>query len=565
LVRLEELGPGEPRCSSDATRRSPPNQKTTPTQNKQPPKTTDAIRKEIEDETERHLSKSTKIVSPIPMYLTVHSPNVPNLTLVDMPGLTKVPIDGQPVSIVQDLEEMARSYVKGDNAIILAVTPANADLATSDALRLAREVDPTGERTIGVLTKVDIMDKGTDCREILEGRALRLRHGWVAVVNRGQADINKRVSMTEARERENAFFRASDAYSRLDNVGTDYLAKKLSTHLINEISRKLPEIQSFVDHAVADYRKQLHDLGNDVAGNRGKMLHLILTICQKVEKAFNRIVDGGEGGGERILEVFDVKLKEAIYKLPFDKILTLRNVRNTINEADGYQPHIIAPEAGYRRLIEDGLTLLRDPAAKSVDQTHQILKSIVTQAINEVPELQRFVNLKSEVLAHAAVTLDKLKESSEGTVRTLVDMEGSYLSANFFREIVAAESFAFDPSRPKPQFVTLSGEILLEKRYDGMSAADAHLQRISDHVSAYLQVVRSQLSCTVPKAAVHCIVLPAKENLLSELAENIAGLEEPALRRLLNENEEVARQRDVIKKRLELMEKAGQELMHFRM
>jgi hypothetical protein len=499
------------------------------------------------------------------MYLTVHSPNVPNLTLVDMPGLTKVPIDGQPISIVQDLEEMARSYVKGDNAIILAVTPANADLATSDALRLAREVDPTGERTIGVLTKVDIMDKGTDCRDILEGRALRLRHGWVAVVNRGQADINKRVSMADARDRENAFFRATDAYSRLDNVGTDYLAKKLSTHLINEISRKLPEIQAFVDHAVADYRKQLHDLGNDVAGNRGKMLHLILTICQKVEKAFNRIVDGGEGGGERILEVFDVKLKEAIYKLPFDKILTLRNVRNTINEADGYQPHIIAPEAGYRRLIEDGLTLLRDPAAKSVDQTHQILKSIVTQAINEVPELQRFVNLKSEVLAHAAVTLDKLKESSEGTVRTLVDMEGSYLSANFFREIVAAESFAFDPSRPKPQFVTLSGEILLEKRYDGMSAADAHLQRISDHVSAYLQVVRSQLSCTVPKAAVHCIVLPAKENLLSELAENIAGLEEPALRRLLNENEEVARQRDVIKKRLELMEKAGQELMHFRM
>ena len=58
-----------------------------------------------------------------------------------------------------------------------------------------------------------------------------------------------------------------------------------------------------------------------------------------------------------------MKLKEAIYKLPFDKILTLKNVRNTINEADGYQPHIIAPEAGYRRLIEDGLSLLREPCA----------------------------------------------------------------------------------------------------------------------------------------------------------------------------------------------------------
>eukprot|EP00877_Chromochloris_zofingiensis_P008940 jgi/Chrzof1/429/Cz01g15170.t1 len=524
----------------------------------------DKIRQEIEDETERHLAKSRNVVSPVPIYLTVYSPAVPNLTLVDMPGLTKVAIEGQPQSIVHDLEEMCKQYIKGDNAIILAVTPANADLATSDALRLAREVDPTGERTIGVLTKVDIMDKGTDCRDILLGRSLRLRHGWVAVVNRGQMDINKRVSMTDARANEKSFFTTSEAYKDLGNIGTEYLANKLSNHLISEINRKLPEIQNYIDKTIADYKRQLTDLGNDVSGNRGKMLHLILTLCQKVEKAFCKIVDAGEGGGERILEVFDVKLKESIYKLPFDKILTLKNVRNTINEADGYQPHIIAPEAGYRRLIEDGLTLLREPAAKAVDGTHGILKSIVTKAIGEVPELQRFVNLKSEIVAHAAVTLDRLKEESEATVRTLVDMEGSYLSANFFREIVAAESFSYDPNRPKPQFVTLNGEILLEKRYDTMSAADAHLQRISDHVSAYLQIVRSQLLATVPKAVVHCTVCPSKEDLLTDLQEEIAGKEEAQLRRLLNENEEVARQRDSLKKRLELMERAASEIMNFR-
>eukprot|EP00878_Enallax_costatus_P040400 GHUV01046607.1.p1 GENE.GHUV01046607.1~~GHUV01046607.1.p1 ORF type:complete len:115 (-),score=30.35 GHUV01046607.1:73-417(-) len=71
--------------------------------------------------------------------------------------------------------------------------------------------------------------------------------------------------------------------------------------------------------------------------------------------------------------------------------------------------------------------------------------------------------------------------------------------------------------------MSATGEILLEKRYDGMSAADAHLQRISDHVSAYLQIVRSQLLATVPKAVVHCTVVPAKENLLAELQEEVAG------------------------------------------
>lgn len=525
----------------------------------------DQIRQEIEAETERFLANQIKIVSPVPIYLTIYSPNVPNLSLVDMPGLTKVPIDGQPASIVQDLESMCRQYIKGDNAIILAVTPANADLATSDALRLAREVDPNGDRTIGVLTKVDIMDRGTDCRDVLLGRQMKLRHGWVAVVNRGQADINKKVNMEAARARERAFFDESEAYRDLTNIGTNYLADKLSTHLINEILKQLPSIQAYIDNLINKLRKELESLGTDVSGNRGRMLHLILTLCQKIEKRFESIVEGGAGGGERILEVFEVKLKDAIYKLPFDKILTLKNVRNTINEADGYQPHIIAPEAGYRRLIEDGLTLLRDPAAKAVDQVHQIMKSIVTQAINspDLEKLTRFVNLKSEILAQSAVTLDKLKSEAEVTVRTLVDMEGSYLSANFFREIVAAESYAYDQSRPKPQFVTLTGEVLLEKRYDTLSTADAHLQRISDHVSAYLQIVRSQLLATVPKAVVHTMVVPAKSSLLSQLQEDFAGKEEAQLRRLLSESEEIAIQRDTVRKRLELLERAQREIATF--
>ncbi len=160
-------------------------------------------------------------------------------------------------------------------------------------------------------------------------------------------------------------------------------------------------------HSISQYRKELEVLGSDIGANRGKMLHLILTLIHKVEKAFEKVVDGGSGGGERILDIFDNKLKESIHRLPFDKILTIRNVRNTINEADGYQPHIIAPEAGYRRLIEDGLSLLRDPAAKAVDLVHTILKSIVTQALASPAcrDLARFANLKSEILAHSTVTL----------------------------------------------------------------------------------------------------------------------------------------------------------------
>lgn len=522
----------------------------------------DQIRAEIEAETERHLSRQTKAVSGDPIYLTVYSPTVPNLTMVDMPGLTKVPIDGQPISIVQELDDMARSYIKGDNAIILAVTPANADLATSDALRLAREVDPRGERTIGVLTKVDIMDRGTDCRDILLGKTLKLKNGWIAVVNRAQADINGKVSMVDARQKEREFFQGSPAYKDLKNVGTDYLSSNLSNKLIDEIMKQLPSLQQYIDQSVAKLQKELKDMGNDISGNRGQMLHMVLTLCQKAEKCFEKIVDGGAGGGERILEVFEVKLKEAIQKLPFDKILTLKNVRNIVNEADGYQPHIIAPENGYRRLLEEGLSLLREPTFMAVEQVHQILKMIVSLALNhpDCKELSRFANLKSEIFSHAAVTLDQLRSTTDQMVRTLVDMEASYLSASFFREIVAAESYAYDPTRPKPGFVTLNGEQLFEKRYDQMRPDEAHLQRIADHVSAYLQVVRSQLLATVPKAVVHCMVIPAKRDLLAQLQEEVACKDEPALRRFINESEEIAANRDAVRSKLQLMQRAAKEI-----
>ena len=85
------------------------------------------------------------------------SPKVLTLTLVDLPGLTKVPVGDQPKDIEKQIREMLMKYISKPACIILAVSPANVDLANSDGLKMAREVDPEGTRTIGVLTKIDLM------------------------------------------------------------------------------------------------------------------------------------------------------------------------------------------------------------------------------------------------------------------------------------------------------------------------------------------------------------------------------------------------------------------------
>lgn len=119
-----------------------------------------------------------------------------------MPGLTKVPIGDQPENIEELIKEMIIEFISQDNCLILAVTPANLDLANSDALKLAKEVDPAGKlietlfqfyfkfifyifilgfRTIGVITKLDLMDGGTDARDILENKIFPLKRGYVGV------------------------------------------------------------------------------------------------------------------------------------------------------------------------------------------------------------------------------------------------------------------------------------------------------------------------------------------------------------------------------------------------
>lgn len=201
------------------------------------------IREEIVRDTEKMTGKNagelsaflfwrlelTTGISPNPINLRIFSPNVLTLTLVDLPGLTKVPVGDQPRDIEKQIRDMLMRFISKPNAIILAVTGANTDLANSDGLKMAREVDPEGTRTIGVLTKVDLMDQGTDVVDILAGRVIPLRLGYVPVVNRGQRDIDQSKSIALALENEKKFFENHASYSgKAQYCGTPWLARKLN-------------------------------------------------------------------------------------------------------------------------------------------------------------------------------------------------------------------------------------------------------------------------------------------------------------------------------------------------
>ncbi|XP_010776955.1 dynamin-3-like [Notothenia coriiceps] len=188
----------------------------------------DEVRLEIEAETER-VTGSNKGISTVPINLRVYSPNVLNLTLIDLPGMTKVAVGDQPVDIEHQIMEMLMQFITKDSCLILAVTPANTDLANSDALKISKEVDPQGLRTIGVITKLDLMDEGTDARDILENKLLPLRRGYIGVVNRSQKDIDGKKDIRAALAAERKFFLSHPGYRHIaERMGTPHLQKTLN-------------------------------------------------------------------------------------------------------------------------------------------------------------------------------------------------------------------------------------------------------------------------------------------------------------------------------------------------
>lgn len=101
-----------------------------------------------------------------------------------MPGITKIPTGSQPHNIESIITDLIMKYIIPKTAIIMAVCAANVDLANSDALKLARRVDPMGDRTIGVITKIDLMDEGTNAIDLISGKVYPLKLGYIGVVCR---------------------------------------------------------------------------------------------------------------------------------------------------------------------------------------------------------------------------------------------------------------------------------------------------------------------------------------------------------------------------------------------
>ncbi|CAK9783485.1 unnamed protein product [Cutaneotrichosporon oleaginosum] len=552
------------------------------------------IREEIVRDTEKITGKNAGI-SPNPINLRIYSPNVLTLTLVDLPGLTKVPVGDQPRDIEKQIRDMLMRFISKPNAIILAVTAANTDLANSDGLKLAREVDPDGTRTIGVLTKVDLMDQGTDVVDILAGRVIPLRLGYVPVVNRGQRDIDQSRSIASALEAEKKFFETHPSYaSKAQYCGTPWLARKLNIILMHHIRNTLPDIKARIATNLVKYRQELSALGGPMGEtNPGSLvLSTITEFCSEFRSAIdgntNDLSQNELSGGARISFVYHELYNNGVKSIdPFDQVKD-GDIRTILYNSSGSTPALFVGTAAFEVIVKQQIRRLEDPSLRCASLVYDELIRILGQLLNKTTTFKRYPELKERFNSVVINFFKNCMNPTNKLVSDMVNMQATYINTTHPDFLNGHKAMAIvqerlnankppekiDPKKPVNQLPKDLEEKKEESFFGsffskdkpkrkGVAAMDAPpptirpVQQLSDRelmetevikllIRSYFNVVSREMIDMVPKAISYTLVNFAKENLQQTLLEEL--YRQDLLDDLLRESPEVtARRKEVIK------------------
>ena len=424
------------------------------------------VKREIENETAR-IAGNNKGINRQPMNLKIYSPHVLSLTLVDLPGLTKVPIGDQPGDIERQTRNLISEYIAKPNSIILAVSPANVDIVNSEALKLARYVDPMGRRTIGVLTKIDLMDHGTNALDILSGRVYPLRLGFIGVVNRSQQDIQGNKSLAEALKSETEFFKHHPAYRNMANrCGTQFLAKSLNTTLMAHIRDRLPDIKARLNTLMGQTQQELASYGNMQFSGKEHRGSLILQLMTRFASSFISSIDGTSSeistqelcGGARIYYIFNSVFGNSLETIDPTTNLSVLDIRTAIRNSTGPRPSLFVPELAFDLLVKPQIKMLDVPSQRCVELVYEELIKIC-HTCGSV-ELSRFPRLQAKLIEVVSDLLRERLGPCSNYVESLIAIQRAYINTNHpnFLGAAAAMSSVIQDKQEKEKKATVAEE-----------------------------------------------------------------------------------------------------------
>ncbi|KAL6129456.1 hypothetical protein ACLB2K_072806 [Fragaria x ananassa] len=368
-----------------------------------------------------------KEVSNTPLTLLVKKNGVPDLTMVDLPGITRVPAPGQPDNIYDQIKDIIMEYITPEESIILNVLSATVDFTTCESIRMSHSVDKHGERTLAVVTKADVLPDGL--LEKVTSDDVNIGLGYVCVRNRIGDETNE-----EARAISDKLFQTHPLLSKIDKaiVGIPVLAQKLVQIQATSIARNLPEIV-----------KKINDKLNACLSELNNMPKSLSTVAEAMT-SFMQIIGVSKESLKKILvrgefeEYKDQKRMHCTARLvemlseysdqldKYDHSETkcqnfLMEEISILEEAKGIKLPNFVPRNAFLVILQGKVNEIKDLPIEFVERVWTYIEDVVISVLMKHSECYYQLQLSTRRAGHNLMA--KMKEKSIKWMNEIVEME----------------------------------------------------------------------------------------------------------------------------------------------
>ncbi|CAI5772532.1 interferon-induced GTP-binding protein Mx1-like [Podarcis lilfordi] len=492
--------------------------------------------------------------------LEISSSDVPDLTLIDLPGIARVAVGDQPKDIGQQIIKLIKKYINKQETINLVVVPSNVDIATTEALKMAQEVDPTGERTLGILTKPDLVDKGTEAEvvDIIRNQRVPLRKGYMIVKCRGQSDINDKVTLGDAIEKEKEFFKEHDFFRSLLEEGRatiPLLAERLTQELIEHISKTLPTLQKQIKEKLEVTNAELQKCGQDVPGNTEEKIPFLI---QKI-KLFNQDILN-KVQGEDLTDLKETRL--------FTKVRNIFNQwqeeinSNALNVRDTMKDEVHSYENKYRgkelpgfinyktfeTIVRRQIMMLKSPAVEMLTDVAELVRE------NFIQTAYRHFGAFYNLLRAAQINIEDIKLKQEAAAVSMINTQFKMEQIVYSQDSIYSEDLS--GIRTKGVGNAFTKSVLVPAKLCSM-------EEMTYHLNAYFKSAGTRLGTQIPMIIRTYVLQDYADKLQNTMLQLLQNKDQFDI--LLQERYDTSNVRNTLKEKIKRLTKARQHLAKFPM
>ncbi|XP_062406578.1 interferon-induced GTP-binding protein Mx2-like isoform X2 [Sardina pilchardus] len=483
--------------------------------------------------------------------LEILSPDVCDLTLIDLPGIARVPVKGQPEDIGDQIKRLILSFIEKSETINLVVVPCNVDIATTEALKMAQEVDPEGKRTLAILTKPDLVDRGTEKNilEIVHNQVIPLSKGYIVVKCRGQQQIQEKVSLAEATRMERDFFRQHKHFSCLlieEKATTQCLATKLTQDLVGHIKNSLPTLSEQIKKELWESRKCLSEcVGGPPIDPPQRKTFLVDTITQFNDN-INRLSAGEVVNDDNLFVLLRHQFQNWKDELERSQNSYSETVQDVVNEYDlkhrGRELPGFSDYKVFELVVQRLVMKLQSPAL----DTLRVIRETIEKQFSEVSKtcFSNYPFLQCVTMNK----IDKIQSSQEAKVEERIKEQFKMEQLVYTQDSIYFKTLkkAAAPVEGDPSAVNCA-------EYDSRSKYPEMLQ-------AYYEIVIQRLADQIPMLIRFFLLKESARVLCSEMLGLIEGVD---VDKALCEVSDCSRRRNDLQSRIERLSQAQEKLSHF--